>query len=408
MGILDRAVSQIQKISQQFLERPDFVVVDVETTGLRKTDRILEVSAVIIDSTNFSVKDEFDTLVNPLRDVGPTDIHGITASMVESAPTFEEISATLGNLLNGRVLVAHNLSFDKRFLQQEFDRLAGVFDFGNGLCTLRLSGDKLATACSRRGIQMTQHHRALSDARATAELLKHFSGQIGEGKPIYINSEFVASKPFTLRRDALDSNIQMPAVRGVREIRFPTSNPNFIAYLDVLDTFLDDLVLTADERSQLVDLAEDLGITKEESIRLEEEYFQIMLSAAQRDGRISSFEHESLKAVSDALNLDPNLIPAISESISAPVALDGLRVCFTGEAFVEGKQIKREHLELLASKAGMQPVFDVTKSNCDLLVASDVYTMSGKAKKAIKYKIPIISVTDFLKDRLLANYLKNF
>jgi DNA polymerase-3 subunit epsilon len=55
-------------------------VVEVETTGVYRTDRIVEIAIVTMDTCG-NVIDEFETLVNPLRDPGPTWIHGVTASM---------------------------------------------------------------------------------------------------------------------------------------------------------------------------------------------------------------------------------------------------------------------------------------------------------------------------------------
>ncbi len=72
------------------------VVVDRETTVLSKNDRILEVAAVTLDPFTGEVVDEYDTLINPERDPGPTFVHGISASMVEAAPTFHEVAAALG------------------------------------------------------------------------------------------------------------------------------------------------------------------------------------------------------------------------------------------------------------------------------------------------------------------------
>ena len=56
-----------------------YAVIDVETTGLHNQDRIVEIAIVTLDQ-DLTVVDEFDTLVDPGRDVGPTGIHGITAS----------------------------------------------------------------------------------------------------------------------------------------------------------------------------------------------------------------------------------------------------------------------------------------------------------------------------------------
>ncbi|MDA2988104.1 MAG: exonuclease domain-containing protein, partial [Actinomycetota bacterium] len=77
-----------------------FVVVDCETTGLGKHDRLVEVAAVTVDPDSLEIVDEYDTLINPERDMGPVNIHGVTASMVEAAPSFGEIAAALGARLD--------------------------------------------------------------------------------------------------------------------------------------------------------------------------------------------------------------------------------------------------------------------------------------------------------------------
>ena len=78
-----------------------FAIVDCETTGFGKHDRIVEIAAVVVDEADGSVVDEYDTLVNPQRDTGPVGVHGVTASMVEAAPSFEEVAAALAFRLDG-------------------------------------------------------------------------------------------------------------------------------------------------------------------------------------------------------------------------------------------------------------------------------------------------------------------
>jgi len=70
-----------------------FAVVDVETTGFspRLHDRVIEVAVVRLSPGGLPA-DEYTTLVNPRRDVGPTHVHGITATEVKDAPTFEQIA----------------------------------------------------------------------------------------------------------------------------------------------------------------------------------------------------------------------------------------------------------------------------------------------------------------------------
>lgn len=149
----------------------EYAVIDVETTGFSKQDRVVEMAVVIVDAQSMRVSEQWHTIINPKRDVGPTRIHRITDAMVRSAPTFSDVAAHVGSLLQGRVLVAHNLSFDERFMYQEFDRLPLGFDAGVGVCTYRLSGMKLEQACAFHCVELDGHHRALSDALAAAQLL---------------------------------------------------------------------------------------------------------------------------------------------------------------------------------------------------------------------------------------------
>lgn len=149
----------------------ELAVIDVETTGFSKQDRVLELAIVIVDAHSHKVTERWHSLINPERGVGPTHVHGVTESMVRSAPRFAEVAGHIGALLSGRVLVAHNLSFDERFMYQEFNRLPWGFDAGLGICTYKLSGMKLDVACARHGVRLDGHHRALSDAEAAAALL---------------------------------------------------------------------------------------------------------------------------------------------------------------------------------------------------------------------------------------------
>jgi len=374
----------------------DYVVVDVETTGLGKADRIVEIAAVVLDGSSLEVLDEYDTLINPMRDVGPTAIHGVTASMVEAAPTFEDVAISLANILDGRILVAHNIGFDKRFVHQEFDRAGAVFDPGYGICTLALTQEKLAVACARRGIQISQAHRALADARATGLLLASVLSDAGDAEPIAIEGLVGDWNTMTLRRDAFPDSLQLPIVRKPRTLRFPTSDSMLMAYLDVLDSYLDDLVLTELERSSLHEFSQELGIDSALIPNLHATYLQSVIHAAQRDGRISEFEHDTMVRIATALNLSLDDIPEVSSVQLAPSSLEGLRVCFTGEPVLDGRAVARSVLESIAANAGLQPVSGVTKKGCDLLVAADTSSMSGKAKKAIDYGIPVMSAADFL------------
>ena len=378
-----------------------WLVVDCETTGFGKRDRIVEIAAVEVDVDTGDVVDEFDTLVNPERDVGPTNVHGITASMVEAAPTFAEIAAALARRMHGSTLVAHNLSFDSRMLSQEFGRIDTTFVAGSGYCTLRATSEKLGVACRRHEIAASEQHQALADARATALLLTRVyeaeeADRSGQGlAPCHIGYIDGSGTPRTQRRTGMGM-VSNEMVRTVSRAHYPYSDEAMLAYLDMLDWVLDDHVITADERRELTELAQDLGVSPAQARLAHQRYFDAVVAAALRDHVVTPDEHELMQLIAVALELPEVPIPDITELPSVSGIDVGARVCFTGTAVVDGRHFERDDLEHLATRAGLQPVGSVTKKGCDLLVAADASSLSGKAKKARQYQIPIMEVSDFL------------
>jgi DNA polymerase III epsilon subunit-like protein len=156
-----------RSIKGLFGDADRIAVIDVETTGLYKKDRIVEIAIVTLDA-NGVITEEFDTLINPARDVGPTWIHRITPSMVSSAPLFADVAGHIAARVHGAVCVGHNLRFDSRMISHEMQRVAVDIDWGVGLDTLSVTGCKLGQTCADHGIALEDAHRALADARATA------------------------------------------------------------------------------------------------------------------------------------------------------------------------------------------------------------------------------------------------
>ncbi len=102
----------------------EFVVVDVETTGLfpEGNDRVVEIALIRLDSFGRQIG-RYETLINPMRDVGPTFIHGITAREVVDAPPFEVVAGDVVQLLRNAVIVAHNASFEPRTAGRSLPKL---------------------------------------------------------------------------------------------------------------------------------------------------------------------------------------------------------------------------------------------------------------------------------------------
>ena len=384
----------------------EFVVLDTETTGTLKADRIVEIALVAFKGDE--VIEEWSTLINPQRDVGKTNIHGITASMVSSAPIFADVVNDIFRIINNRVLVAHNLGFDARMLIQEFNRANTQGDIGKGFCTMTaarrlLPSDKssLSDACNEFGINIIDAHSALGDCKMTMELFNHLSEDEQEISPAIVDyssntnpARILGRTAFSKKKDDSLERIQV----FTKKVPFPTSDEKFIAYLLLLNMAMQDLILSSEEQSELNNWAEDLGVSEKDVKKLHLGYLESFIQAALRDGVITVQEREMIEKVGAALHL-PVIIPDTAQPIkvNSDNLSVGKKVCFTGSAIgLNGEQISREDLEALAAKVGLHPVSGVTKKGCDVLVAADESSMSGKAKKAKDWGIPVISVEKFI------------
>ena len=379
---------------------PNYAIIDTETTGIGKFDRVIEIAIVVLDSESLQPVDEFDSLVNPDRDVGRVDIHGITPAMLSSAPRFDEVVAGIARRLSGAVLVAHNLAFDVRMIRNEMRRINTDFDPGKGYCTLRMTGSKLGLVAAELGIGLENHHRALCDARATASVFKCIFGESTGKVPAVIRSGDLPPFQRTLRREATGWIPSMPLLRQmIEKARIPSSDVRFAEYFDVLDWTLADGVISDDELVVLDDVRRSLGLSESELGSMHEAYMQSLLAAIHRDGRVTEEEAAMYGRVAASLGFrDREIKPtSLLPDRGIPNLRPGARVCFTGSAIGrDGLPIERVRLEQIAAACGLQPVERVTKKLCDLLVAENAETRSGKGKMAAQYGIPIMTVHEFL------------
>ena len=160
-----------------------FAVVDVETTGGRPGhgDRITEIAIVRVEGG--TIVDVFETLVNPECPIPPmiSQITRITSDMVRQKPVFSAIAHDVAERLQGHIFVAHNASFDWRFVSHEVYRGTGQALDGTTLCTVRLARKVLPQLPRRNLDAVANHyaveipadarHRAAGDAMATAKIL---------------------------------------------------------------------------------------------------------------------------------------------------------------------------------------------------------------------------------------------
>jgi DNA polymerase-3 subunit epsilon len=167
-------------LSQQSLLEVEFVVIDVETTGLAPgRHRVIEVAAVIVRGHEIGA--QFRSLINPGRRIPQfiTSFTGISEGMTRRAPAAEVVLPKLDAFISGRPIVGHNVGFDLGFLAYEAERCHLATHFPDtGIDTIALARryltgmrrarlDRLAAALH---LPVGARHRALPDAVLTAQI----------------------------------------------------------------------------------------------------------------------------------------------------------------------------------------------------------------------------------------------
>jgi len=397
-----------------------FAVFDVETTGLfpERHDRIIEIGIVRLDE-NLEELERWETLVDPERDLGPTRIHGITASDVKGAPKFSELIGDIWHRFECAVPVAHNLVFDRRFILAELARAGVELAQFEGICTMQLASRagaseghrELVKLCEFLGICPSSAHSAGHDAWMCSEVLRHLAKQIDfahlltpvsvpelwrrPATPLGLTRQLARARPVESRLHGVANQISSERLDN------SVGAENLDQYLLILDRALDDRMVDDSEVQALIQFARDCGIDAEAVGGIHQNYLRALVSQALKDGVVTDVEERDIARVAGLLGLDRQFLDAClaetsSKSKLPQESLVGKTVCFTGElrCRLNGQLIERSQAEQLAQEAGLVPVSSVTKK-LDLLVVADPDSNSGKAKKARDYGVRIITETAF-------------
>ena len=159
-----------------------FVVFDIETTGFSSvTNHIIEIGAVKVE--NGKIVDRFSTYVNPQEPIPYriTKLTTITDADVMDAPTIDQVLPEFFAFCEGCVLVAHNASFDTGFIKENARKLELPYAYTHvdTLAMARVLLPQLAKftldhVAKTVGVSLENHHRAVDDAEATAEIFEKF------------------------------------------------------------------------------------------------------------------------------------------------------------------------------------------------------------------------------------------
>ena len=187
----------------------EFVIFDVETTGLSPIDgdRIVEIAAVKVKGAQ--VVDKFYSLVNPQRSMPSqaTQVNNITDDMLTNAPLAGDILPQMIHFIGGACIAGHNVRFDLNFLCYEL-ALTGrrLHDHTPAVDTLKMARDllpylsnhKLAYLARSLGVVVDQTHRAMADVEITVGVFLRLLDMAGDKNlqqvSVFLN-QFGVEKP---------------------------------------------------------------------------------------------------------------------------------------------------------------------------------------------------------------------
>ncbi len=168
---------------------PELAIVDVETTGLSTAynDRVCEIA--ILRCQGPKKLASWESLVNPTRPISPgaSAVNGITNRMVAGSPLFEDVADKILELVEGAVLVCHNVPFDLSFLSAEFENCGRTFPNLSAIDTLKIArqyfdfpSNSLGNIAAYLEIDVKEAHRAMADVVTTHKILNYFLNELGK------------------------------------------------------------------------------------------------------------------------------------------------------------------------------------------------------------------------------------
>ena len=159
----------------------DFVVIDIETTGLKpETNEIIEIGAIKVK--DMKVIDTFQTLIKPTIQIPYfiTNFTGISNGMVFRAPSVQEVLPKFYEFTGTDVIVGHNVNFDINFIYEAMMREFGIPLTNDFVDTLKIArkllkaieNHKLETLARYFNVDTSNNHRALKDCEMTLAVYK--------------------------------------------------------------------------------------------------------------------------------------------------------------------------------------------------------------------------------------------
>ncbi len=412
---------------EQSLECALFAILDCETTGFSpaRGDKIIEIAIITCDLSG-NICDQYETLINPNREIDACSIHHITSEMVFNAPSIQDVMEDILFHLNGKTIIGHNVAFDLRFINFELSKYFNKSINLRGGCTMELAGivepsipsRKLKSICEYFNIPIYNEHTAIGDCMAAYKVFNLLCPILIERSDFetFLNNtckpvEFIpepAPKGISFKRDHARAHLTREADK-IRDMlqRLPNNPTDAVPvqnYLSLLDRILSDRIISDDETQVLLEFINEYGLSRDQVDEIHHEYIRKLIRIYLLDGIISEGEHTDLQKVCVLLSIEINDLNKLIEFEKAEISkevinqspvnenkLVGKSVCFTGQLIstCQGQAIDRSFAHRLSHERGLIVKKDVSK-DLDYLIVADPYSLSGKSRKARGLGIPIL------------------
>ena len=413
-----------------------FSLIDLETTGLFKNDRIVEISIRKVDFQGNEIE-HLNTLVNPERDVGPQSIHKISALDVQNAPVFSELVGNILSIIDNSVLVGHNINgFDIKFLSREFEKagLNFIYNEENTLDSLRfakelkypLKLEKLYKSIVKgSSIKKINFHNASEDTKALLNIFKtnDFKNWVLKQQvtPIFFEDIPEKSKSLATRGEGLGSvSSFIESIKyseKIIDLEFDEFNLN--QYSIALQSYIEDKEVSDEEILKIQEFVSEFNISIDEARQIHKHILDTYTDIALLDSKITDEEMYKLRQISKLLGIENYLEESIKNSSNNNIKnklldktisvlplkresnfyiedLKGKLVCFTGDILVvsSGQEYDKDGLTSVSKNKGIN-ISSTLNKKVDILVAQDVFSQSSKIQKAKNYGIRILDSNDF-------------
>ena len=218
------------------------IVLDTETTGLDYTrERLVEFAAVRLE--NGKIKDEYQTLINPMQHIRKSSIaiHGITQEMVADAPTEEEVMPKILEFIGDYPIVGHNVIFDYSFLNEAKIRVTGE-KLENPRIDSQMMFKEIAPELESHGlealtqrfnVELTNHHRAMADtmglALAYPKLKKLYLQRLDWQQKQLKNVDYLFDRYLRIQQTIATMQAELQDLKSVFKLHFDLGGEPLVA-----------------------------------------------------------------------------------------------------------------------------------------------------------------------------------